>query len=255
MAYVVTPQALKTLTEVNELPSEFPQGWFNWTDGNTSRLMICLTRKEIVALSNATLALGYGCMLITSTEDDLRIIDLEGLSNDVIPYVIDALPTLEDPSEYKQLRVMLQTPEKLIMSEWMALLMGGGAPFECKYTSPSQWWEYGRELKSWISIHKQWDRFTSWRDVPGVDYVVFSLEHFNLSAPWTVNEIPQLEQNDILQFYPTYEMPCCGIVIDTKGNLHTIGALPTESDGSWRFDDGSIRQAFEQKAKEILATV
>ncbi len=258
ITYAVTAQALKTLMRSAEFPSVIPEGWFNWTQGDISRLTICSIAnngQEIVTWSNTALAAGYGCFLITSTEEPLCITDLEGLSNDVIPYIIDRLPMPGDPNEHNRLQTILQRPENLVVSEWMALLMGGGAPFECEGTSPAQWWEYARGLKTWAFGPTSSLDLNSWRDVPGVDPVFLSTEHFDFNAPWTTNEIPQLEQDGIVQFYPTWEMPCCGIAIDTKGKLHTIGALPTEPDGTWAFDDGSIRQAFEQKAKEVFASV
>lgn len=96
--------------------------------------------------------------------------------------------------------------------------------------------------------------FSTWRreaTTPNTNKL--RLDCWSLDKPWTAHNIPELKVHNYVEFYPMWEMPCCGIAIDTEGKLHTIGALPTEADGSWAFDDGSIRQMFEQKAKELFA--
>ena len=87
--------------------------------------------------------------------------------------------------------------------------------------------------------------FSTWRWTQHLDPTLLDLDCWlSRDRPWTKAEIPALERYGYVAFYPMRQMPCCGIAIDTRGSLHTIGSLPTE-DGQWLWDDGTIRAAFE----------
>lgn len=271
--YGITPNALRALTESTVTPKSIPNAWFNWVGeprghDYTQRLELCSIDnrgEHIVTWSRNALSHGYTCFLLTSTEDALRIADIDGLSDDVIPYIIDAVPSQSDPNEHSRMLMLLREPEEFFEGSWAILRRGGERNLPQHSIKASQWWAYAVELSAWIKRAAGTSQaarqarlgdldFSTWRrDATTPNTNKLMLNCWSLDKPWTVRDIPQLKTHNYVEFYPLTQMPCCGIAIDIQGRLHTVGALPTEADGSWLWDDGSIRKTFSELGWKVKA--
>lgn len=294
MSYGVTARALQLLTRSDVLPTEIPSGWFNWqyvqkTDSGdivVNRLQLLnvdANGDEVETWNKNAINTGYGCVLVYSTQDEPAFTDhLTNLDDSTVIHPISHMPCDSEIESQSEMLVLYCEPEDFFTHDWALVQAGGGVTIDRHGLSEvllARWWVFGLSLKKWIqqtaegkpdSVFRNiCPDYSPWNHMKAIGYeypdTKLDLNRswnkpqkgvwpWSLDNPCTVSDIPALADHGYIAYYPMRQMPCCGIAIDTKGKLHTIGALPTEPDGSWAFDDGSIHQAFEQKAQELLAT-
>jgi hypothetical protein len=294
-SYGITARALKLILNADVLPTEIPEGLFNWSyvyktssGGNMliKRLHFLNVDEgddQVISWNRNAKDVGCGCVLIYSLEDLNHHKDyIVGLSDDIVLQSVNPEYTQSKRRRYASIFTSLCEPEHFFKNNWNLLLMRGGLymnELNLAEVSMVQWWAYGAGLVTWIKntangkpgseFRITCTDFSSWNFMKTKDVryleIKLNINRFwcssedgswglGLDNPCTPNEIPAMSLDGFVEYYPMRQIPCCGIAIDTKGKLHTIGALPTEVDGSWAFDDGSIREVFEQKAQKFLAS-
>lgn len=274
MSYGITARALQILTGSDTLPTEIPSGWFNWqyikkTDSgeiaiNRLQLLNVDVNGDEVEIWNRNAIKVADCVLVYSPEDNPKFTDhLPSLNGSTVLQPVGYMQSELETEEQNEVLCMCRNPDDFFTDDWDSVRQGsdcGSLEAMQRVMLPlSLWFAFGLGLEKFIQHNTDswWGRHDERMSKSSLQWSWNNTEEdlwpWSLDNPCTVDDIPSLADHGYIAYYPMRQMPCCGIAIDTEGKLHTIGALPTEPDGSWAFDDGSIRQAFEQKAQELLA--